>query len=129
MPPCVRIRPSSTVISPGPTCFQPVRSLPLKSGFHSGVVWARAANAHTASDRHAPAKTQASVTFVLLTVFSPRVEARALKAQVAQIVVADLDVFEGLFRVVILHEIMFDAALFGGREDVLEVDRPFANVG
>src|ERR1017187_2443324 len=26
--------PSSTVISPGPTCFQPVRSLPLKSCFH-----------------------------------------------------------------------------------------------
>src|SRR5882672_9988014 len=36
IPPCVRMRPSSTVMLPGPTCFQPVRSLPLKSGFHAG---------------------------------------------------------------------------------------------
>src|SRR6476469_3419658 len=35
MPPCVRIRPSSTVSSPGPTCFQPVRSLPLNNGFQA----------------------------------------------------------------------------------------------
>src|SRR5579862_479983 len=34
MPPCVRISPSSTVSPPGPTCFQPVRSLPLKSCCH-----------------------------------------------------------------------------------------------
>src|SRR2546428_6079779 len=37
MPPCVRMSPSSTVMLPGPTCFQPVRSLPLKSSFHAGA--------------------------------------------------------------------------------------------
>src|SRR2546422_11601344 len=37
MPPCVRMSPSSTVMLPGPTCFQPIRSLPMKSGFHAGV--------------------------------------------------------------------------------------------
>src|SRR5579885_1688013 len=31
MPPCVRIRPSSTTMDPLPTCCQPVRSFPLKS--------------------------------------------------------------------------------------------------
>src|SRR5271170_227072 len=35
MPPCVWIRPFSTVMFPGPTCFQPFKSLPLNSGFHS----------------------------------------------------------------------------------------------
>src|ERR1700758_2200217 len=34
MPPCVRIKPSSTLSPPGPTCFHPVRSLPLKSCCH-----------------------------------------------------------------------------------------------
>src|SRR5579864_5246690 len=37
MPPCVRMRPSSTVSPPGPTCFHPVRSLPLKSCCHFPV--------------------------------------------------------------------------------------------
>src|SRR5260370_29532610 len=46
MPPCVRMRPSSTVMLPGPTCFQPVRSLPLKSGFQAGVCGGEAANAN-----------------------------------------------------------------------------------
>src|SRR5215475_7713306 len=41
MPPCVRISPSSTVSLPGPTCRQPVKSLPLKSGCQS-LDWARA---------------------------------------------------------------------------------------
>src|SRR6266478_4479848 len=36
MPPCVRMKPPSTVMLPGPTCFQPVRSLPLKRGFQAG---------------------------------------------------------------------------------------------
>src|SRR5690242_953910 len=31
IPPCPRISPFSTLMEPGPTCFQPVRSLPLKS--------------------------------------------------------------------------------------------------
>src|SRR3954453_3076479 len=35
MPPCVWIKPSSTVISPGPTCFQLSRFLPLNNSFHS----------------------------------------------------------------------------------------------
>src|SRR5256885_3308333 len=35
MPPCVRISPSSTVSSPGPTCFHPVRSFPLNSCRHA----------------------------------------------------------------------------------------------
>src|SRR5579864_9818396 len=34
MPLCVRMRPSSTVSPPGPTCFQPVKSLPLNSCCH-----------------------------------------------------------------------------------------------
>src|SRR6516162_550301 len=33
IPPWVLIRPFSTVMEPGPTCFHPVRSLPLNSGF------------------------------------------------------------------------------------------------
>src|ERR1700751_1280672 len=41
IPPCVRMSPSSTVISPGPTCFHPTRSLPSKSCFHS-LDWAKA---------------------------------------------------------------------------------------
>src|SRR6267378_3743227 len=43
MPPCVRMRPSSTVILPGPTCFHPVRSLPLNKGFHGGACGCAAA--------------------------------------------------------------------------------------
>src|SRR5215468_1994136 len=35
IPPYVLIRPSSTLSPPGPTCFQPVRSLPLNSCFHA----------------------------------------------------------------------------------------------
>src|SRR5260370_15550496 len=46
MPPCVRMSPSSTVMLPGPTCFQPARSLPLKSGFQAGVCGCAAANAN-----------------------------------------------------------------------------------
>src|SRR5260370_40534868 len=46
MPPCVRIRPSSTVMLPGPTCLQPVRSFPLKSGFQAGACGCAAANAN-----------------------------------------------------------------------------------
>src|SRR5436190_13987458 len=42
MPPCVRIIPLSSTISPGPTCCQLVKSLPLKSGVHWGA-WARSA--------------------------------------------------------------------------------------
>src|SRR5256885_16748450 len=34
MPPCVWINPFSTVMLPGPTCFHPVRSFPLKSCCH-----------------------------------------------------------------------------------------------
>src|SRR5437016_14571014 len=35
MPPCVWIKPSSTLISPGPTCFQFSKFLPLNNCFHS----------------------------------------------------------------------------------------------
>src|SRR5208283_4960338 len=62
MPPCVRMRPSSTTVSPpGPTCFQPVRSLPLKSCCHlSGSplqTFSSAANASAARPRNTKTQT------------------------------------------------------------------------
>src|SRR5207247_5833585 len=51
MPPCVRMRPFSTVMLPGPTCSQPSRFLPLKSCSHfpSGAGRAALARARTKS--------------------------------------------------------------------------------
>src|SRR5260370_26693140 len=43
---CVQMVASSTGMLPGPTCFQPARSLPLKSGFQAGVCGCAAANAN-----------------------------------------------------------------------------------
>src|SRR5579863_2167358 len=50
IPPCVWISPFSTVMLPGPTCFQPLRSLPLNSccqGF-SGCEYPGSASTPTA---------------------------------------------------------------------------------
>src|SRR5271167_3003713 len=106
MPPCVRIKPSSTVISPGPTCFQPVKSLPLKSCFHAGVC------ARAAANSIAVLRTQARAMANLRTMLPPPIPNRPqLEAQATQIVVADLDVLERRFGVIILDEIMLDAAL------------------
>src|SRR5678809_291272 len=40
----VSMRPSRTIMSPGPTCFHPVRSLPLKRGFQSASCACEVAN-------------------------------------------------------------------------------------
>src|SRR5579863_1406738 len=37
IPPCPLIRPFSTSIDPGPTCFQPLRSLPSNNCIHPEV--------------------------------------------------------------------------------------------
>src|SRR5580692_7324775 len=121
MPPCVRIKPSSTVMAPGPTCFQPAKSLPLKSCFHAGV------SARAASNR-APARMQARATTPLRTMAPPVPKAR-LETQAVQIVVADLDVLKRRLRVIIFDKIMLDTALIGGREDPLEVDRSLPRIG
>src|SRR5271163_5238215 len=98
--------PSSTVMSPGPTCFQPVRSWPLRSCFPAGVC------ARAATNSKAVLSTQARQIPTLRTGVSSLIPNRQqLKAQGAQIVVADLDVLERRFRVVILDKIMLDAAL------------------
>src|SRR5271169_3690227 len=114
--------PSSTVISPGPTCFQPVKSLPLKSCFHAG--------AGAATNSKAVLRTLARQIPTLRTMLLPPMLNRSqLEPQGAQIVVADLDVLERRFGVVILDKIMLDAALVRFREDPLEIDRPLADIG
>src|SRR6266478_6128678 len=107
MPPSVRMRPSSTVMLPGPTCFQPVRSLPLKSGFHAGACGGAAATA----SRVEMAASSRSVVFHLCggtarcgapwrnlawqgcSMLHPCTGES--KLQVVKVVVADLDVVEG----------------------------------
>src|SRR5271167_4960172 len=108
------MRPSSTVMSPGPTCFQPVKSLPLKSCFHAGVC------ARAAANSRAVLNTQARQIPTLRTMLPPPMLNRPqLESQGAQIVVADLDVLERIFRVVILDKIMLDAAFVRLRENPL----------
>src|SRR5271157_303660 len=118
------MRPSSTVMSPGPTCFQPVKSLPLKSCFHAGVC------ARAATKSKAVLTTQVRQIPTLRTMLPPPMLSRPqLEAQGGQIDVADLDVLEWRFRVIILDKIMLNAAFVGLRENPLEVDRPLADIG
>src|SRR6266480_2943991 len=126
MPPCVRMSPSSTVMLPGPTCFQPVRSLPSNSGFQAGACGRAAANA-------SKVETAATISIVIhvrgfMAPFSSERSNQARgsdrsehyeeesKLQVVKIVVAHLDVIEGGFRVVVFDEIMFNSGLAGVRE-------------
>src|SRR6266852_1260834 len=99
------MRPSSTVMLPGPTCFQPVRSLPLKSGFQVEDCGGAAATA----SRVETATSSRSVVFHLCGGMarcslekSPLQGCSMLhpcrgesKLQVVKVVVADLDVVEG----------------------------------
>src|SRR5215831_8325052 len=115
------MRPSSTVMLPGPTCFQPARSLPLNRGFHS-FDCGRAARARP----HIP--TQAPIAASLRNMHPPR-NRRESELQVAQIVVTDFDVVESGLRVVVFDEIVLDAGSAVVREKILPVDGALANVG
>src|SRR2546430_7727664 len=131
MPPCVRMRPSSTVMLPGPTCFQPVRSLPLKSGFQAGVCgWAAEMN-----KRAAIANRGVTVSGLRMPMIPPAEEGQArmpvplLETQRVEIVVADLDVVERRFGIVVFHEKVLDAGLFGVREEIFPVDGAPTDIG
>src|SRR5467141_1734586 len=94
MPPCVRMRPSSTVMLPGPTCFQPVRSLPLNNGFQAGDCGRAAAIRKKA----VMANRAVSVSGFRIVMTPPENEDRQerlsppLETQCVQVVVTDFDV-------------------------------------
>src|SRR5262245_55661009 len=132
MPPWVLISPSSTVSAPGPTCFQPVRSLPLNSCFHSACGRAAAtaqANAATpsiqtilrikpsllASRAGVPAARKARE---LRSPARPR-NPRPSERQVVQIVVALGDARKGVAGKIVFDEVVLDSGLLGVGEDVL----------
>src|SRR2546430_10242599 len=52
-----------------------------------------------------------------------------LETQRVEIVVADLDVVERRFGIVVFHEKVLDAGLFGVREKIFPVDGALANIG
>src|SRR5882762_1893990 len=132
--------PSSTVMLPGPTCFQPVRSLPLKSGFQAGGCDCAAANASRA-------EAAASVSIVadlrgFMASCSSQIRLsrgahhgrlRPYRAnselQIVKIVVTDFNVIEGGLGLVVFDEIMFDAGFFGLREDALPINGPLPDIG
>src|SRR6267378_3615326 len=132
--------PSSTVMLPGPTCFQPVRSLPLKSGFQAGGCDCAAANASRA-------EAAASVSIVadlrgFMASCSSQIRLsrgarhgrlRPYRAnselQILKIVVTDFNVIEGGLGLVVFDEIMFDTGFFGVREDALPINRALADIG
>src|SRR5207302_11144053 len=131
MPPCVRMRPSSTVMLPGPTCFQPVRSLPLKSGFQAGVCgWAAAM-----SKRAAIANRGMTVSGLRMPMIPPAEEGQArmpvplLETQRVEIVVADLNVVERRFGIVVFHEKVLDAGFLGVSEEISPVDGALTDIG
>src|SRR5216683_134591 len=130
MPPCVRMRPSSTVMLPGPTCFQPARSLPLKSGFQAGVC----GRAEAMKKRTVKANRAVRVSGFRIAMIPPekgqaRMPVLLLETQSVKIVVADLDVVEGGLGLVVFDEIMLDASLVGVRKKIFPVDRALADVG
>src|SRR5260370_3191844 len=95
---------------PGPTCFQPARSLPLKSGFQAGVCGCAAANANRL-ETAATASIVIQLRGVMASCSSEKSSqargAAALrpyngksKLQCVRIVVADFYVVERRFRVV-----------------------------
>src|SRR6266436_4113079 len=130
MPPCVRMRPSSTVMLPGPTCFQPARSLPLKSGFQAGVC----GRAEAMKKRTVKANRAVRVGGFRIAMIPPekgqaRMPVLLLETQSVKIVVADLDVVEGGLGLVVFDEIVFDAGFFGVRKKILPVNGALADVG
>src|SRR5439155_27309977 len=52
-----------------------------------------------------------------------------LETQRVEIVVADLDVVERRFGIVVFHEIVLDAGLFGVREEIFPVDGALTDIG
>src|SRR6266481_7282752 len=140
MPPCVRMRPSSTDISPGPTCFQPLRSLPLKRGFQDEDCGGAAA---TAKRVETAVTSRIAIHFLLsrVTASAPGRKSSQARVQHAapykdkselqflEIVVADFDVVERRFGIVVFHEVVLDARFRGVREKVFPIDGPLADIG
>src|SRR5712664_1222346 len=138
MPPWVRMRPSSTVMLPGPTCFQPVRSLPLNNGFQFSFCGC-AANANIAATADT-ARIDIHLRKFIAGCSSERSsqtgaqQCRAptkqiLEFQDVQIIVTDFDVAKSRFGIVVLDEVMFDAGLAGLREDTLPINGALPDVG
>src|SRR6266404_8499712 len=143
MPPWVLMRPSSTVSPPGPTCFQPVRSLPLKSCFQSDF-WAWAAVIRIVAATVNPTINQ-SLRMIVNTSkraneerFLTRhggsgITARCLKtnhleSQSAQIGVALGDAGKSVAGIVLLDEVVLDTGFAGVRENLLPGNDAAADV-
>src|SRR6185312_7461237 len=62
MPPWPRIRPFSTSIDPGPTCFQPLRSLPSNNWVHFAVSGAAGAMSRETARECQPERTKSPAT-------------------------------------------------------------------
>src|SRR6267143_5201015 len=131
--------PSSTVMLPGPTCFQPARSLPLKSGFQAGGCDCAAANASRA-EAAASVSIVADLRGFMASCSSQIRLSRGARhgrlhpyranseLQIVKIVVTDFNVIEGGLGLVIFDKIMFDAGFFGMREDALPINGTLPDV-
>src|SRR6266478_10238297 len=138
MPPWVRMRPSSTVMLPGPTCFQPVRSLPLNKGFQFSFCGC-AANVNIAV-MAGTTKINIHLRKFIAGCSSERPSQTGAQRccaptkqisefQGVQIIVTDFYVVKSGFGIVVLDEIMFDAGFAGLRENALPIHGALTDVG
>src|SRR6266850_8499836 len=133
------MRPSSTVILPGPTCFQPVRSLPLNNGFQfSFCGCAASANIAVTADTTrinihlrkfiASCSSERSSQTGAQSAAADAPTKQILEFQGVQVIVTDFDVVKSGFGLVVLDEIMFDAGFAGLRENALPIHGALTDV-
>src|ERR1700722_20717459 len=112
---------------PGPTCFQPVKSLPLKSCLTAGPLscaksfsWERPAARSSIAANAAHNRN----LFMNFAFSAPR----ELKTQIVQVRITLAKVFDRRSRFVVLHEIMLYTRFLRFREQALPINRAVANV-